>query len=92
MAHFSAQKTVATEQNKSNTWKRKRLEYLFTCRKDENVIQDLSVPCTSTLESRSTAEDVVSNELDNAELQHSRESLTLQLLQAQKEIARLNEE
>ena len=52
--------------------KRKRLEYLFTCRKDENVIQDLSVPCTSTLESRSTstAEDVVSNELDNAELQH----------------------
>lgn len=74
--------------------KRKRLEYLFTCRKDENVIQDLSVPCTSTLESRSTstAEDVVSNELDNAELQHSRESLTLQLLQAQKEIARLNEE
>ena len=47
------------------------------------MIQDLSVPCTSTLESRSTstAEDVVSNELDNAELQHSRESLTLQLLQ-----------
>ena len=74
--------------------KKKRLEDLFGFNEHANVTQNLSLleaSCTSTLDSSSTstAEDVVSNEPDTAELHESNESLKLQLLQGQKEIARL---
>ena len=76
--------------------KGKRLEGLFTSEEDENVIEDpsLQTAYTNTLGKgfASTADDVVSNELDADELQESRESLKLQLLEARKETARLNQE
>ena len=55
---------------------------LFTCKEDENVIQEPSVSvasCASTFDGSltSTAEDVISNEVDTAELQESNESLNL---------------
>ena len=77
--------------------KRKQMEDLSTCNENECAAEDphsVPVASTSTVDSSSLSEDeMVSNNLETSEhemQEESLESLKMQLLHAQKEIAFLN--